>query len=569
MRREETGYSQETNLSFYKAEDPSVLIPEEALTAGEYQMSISFRDQECIVPVQVKSLAEIPDVLSEGETVVSEGYYQFAAGESGAYSFASADGSFLVMSEDGVELMASENGYVLDAGEDYYFRLEALEDGDLDVSFEIQRIPGESEEVLVVEEAEEVETLLEADAAGEVLLGEEKEIACGEYYSFTPPEDGWYVLYSQYFAEEGIYTYFYDSTRNLMQGPQTWGIAGSSWEKYAQLNAGEEYFIRYDGQKPTQTVRVEKAVMEGAQEGDNTAALTEHGTRLYMFVPDRDGCFTIRNYSVGYDGFYKGNSWCGMPYQLIEGEMYVFLVTGTGETGEAAFAIEEVPVLKNLELLSDPYVLAGIYNNLSNLQFRLTYEDGSSEEVHPYVTTMSGSSLNPRLYDVETGDYVYTPIEETVYNLVCDLDGKRWEFKVTARKATDVFKEELVLGQEQELNSNHYYQFRPNESGIYYIENVDRLDNADIVFYDDQLNRLSSVSSASYGNGWYISIEAGNVYFLYPQKWSNDGTINDSSIKIRTEKVEMLSPEEEKTLESGQMAFELSDMETGIFQVFF
>ena len=134
------------------------------------------------------------------------------------------------MSEDGVELMASENGYVLDAGEDYYFRLEALEDGDLDVSFEIQRIPGESEEVLVVEEAEEVETLLEADAAGEVLLGEEKEIACGEYYSFTPPEDGWYVLYSQYFAEEGIYTYFYDSTRNLMQGPQTWGIAGSSWK---------------------------------------------------------------------------------------------------------------------------------------------------------------------------------------------------------------------------------------------------------------------------------------------------------------------------------------------------
>ena len=93
---EETGYSQETNLSFYKAEDPSVLIPEEALTAGEYQMSISFRDQECIVPVQVKSLAEIPDVLSEGETVVSEGYYRFAAGESGAYSFASADGRLCV-----------------------------------------------------------------------------------------------------------------------------------------------------------------------------------------------------------------------------------------------------------------------------------------------------------------------------------------------------------------------------------------------------------------------------------------------------------------------------------------
>ena len=48
---------------------------------------------------------------------------------------------------------------------------------------------------------------------------------------------------------------------------------GNCWkqlEKYAQLNAGEEYFIRYDGQKPTQTVRVEKAVMEGAQEGDNT-----------------------------------------------------------------------------------------------------------------------------------------------------------------------------------------------------------------------------------------------------------------------------------------------------------
>ncbi len=837
---EETGYSQETNLSFYKAEDPSVLIPEEALTAGEYQMSISFRDQECIVPVQVKSLAEIPDVLSEGETVVSEGYYRFAAGESGAYSFASADGSFLVMSEDGVELMASENGYVLDAGENYYFRLEALEDGDLDVSFEIQRIPGESEDV-VVEEAEEVAELLEADAAGEILLGEEKEIASGEYYRFMPEEDGWYVLYSQYFTDEGLSTYFYESTMNIMQGPQTWGNTGSSWEKYAQLNAGEEYFIRYDGQKTNQTVRVEKAVLGGAQEGDNAAVLTENGTRLYTFVPDRDGYFTIRNYSVGYDGFYKGNSWCGMPYQLTEGEMYVFLVTGTGETGEAAFAIEEVPVLKNLELLSDPYVLAGIYNNLSNLQFRLTYEDGrseeiypyeytssgsyftsslydpetesyvyepiegksyellcnvdgkqwefevtakkpeeifneeiglsqeteikeasyykfiptedgyyilqgalspendqwinfydsslgqingitmwdsaelyiqlqaentyfikydsngqeptrtvrleravpvevregvntiefseneqkfcefvpehdgyfsvfsdsvnvggfyqgnnfigypchltagetyalflngwwegehsftikevpvldkmellsepvilegqdfdysyltfrltyedgSSEEVHPYVTTMSGSSLNPRLYDVETGDYVYTPIEETVYNLVCDLDGKRWEFKVTARKATDVFKEELVLGQEQELNSNHYYQFRPNESGIYYIENVDRLDNADIVFYDDRLNRLSSVSSASYGNGWYISIEAGNVYFLYPQKWSNDGTINDSSIKIRTEKVEMLSPEEEKTLESGQMAFELSDMETGIFQFSF
>ena len=133
--------------SYFLEEEPSVLVPQEEVTAGDYLLTVTFQGMDATIPIEVKPLSELAESLVEGANRISEGCYRFTSEKGGEYVFASQNGRFRVTDKEGEELPITEDGYALEMGETCCFVVGSLYPEVEEVDLLIERTTGESETV--------------------------------------------------------------------------------------------------------------------------------------------------------------------------------------------------------------------------------------------------------------------------------------------------------------------------------------------------------------------------------------------------------------------------------------
>lgn len=303
---------------------------------------------------------------------------------------------------------------------------------------------------------------------------------------------------------------------------------------------------------------------------EEAVSSSSSGAAWYSFTPEETGTYNISTQDAGaytYPAlmlyaspddanyltcsYYTINGYNRhLSYLMTAGTTYYVKLSGF--TGTMGLTVVKEAKTKSLELVTEGEIYCSslpdyIESSFENLQFRITYEDGTQEEM-PFgyrIGSSSGeyTSLQGKTISYRDPDWEYDEngnIVDKEYIVRFIYDGKYVDVPVTARSIQELTEAGADFTTAIAAGKYSYYKFTPATSGFYRFTAKADAVCPSVDMFDPYMKLMSSDYSNSYSDDGQHQVKvyeltAGQEYCL---RLGNSGTVEQSV----TCSNEMLSP---------------------------
>ena len=450
--------------SYFLEEEPSVLVPQEEVTVGDYLLTVTFQGMDATIPIEVKPLSELAESLVEGANRISEGCYRFTSEKGGEYVFASQNGRFRVTDEEGEELPITENGYALEMGATCCFVVRSLYPEVEEVDLLIERTTGESETVSTEEpqvieiqgeepttetEIQEGESIIETEIQEEE-LSTETEIQGAKFSVETEIQEGELSTETETQKEE---TFTEAQVEEVEIFPETETEVRSGVSYRFHVEESQAYFV--ENLDRDNELRL---VIWDDQLGNGCEALERPAGWIYML---EGGCDYFLQFSSAYgmEGFFRIRI-AAVSDHILELQARIDGLPSVGELTDIVDSQEDEKLSAVLDEIDQVY---------------LTYEELTDQEKGQIDSARLNELLSYLNQGIETMAEMPEEKDETEL-MICLYRGNTLLRGQSIREVTDYSEYKIVamlLSEDQEIDITKQCEWSVNDNKSLEIEKLE------------------------------------------------------------------------------------------------